>query len=44
MKNVEKTQSTTTKPATPFEEMLNAVGDSLSDHASSEDGEDGEDK
>ena len=37
MRNVEKAQSTTTKPETTFEEMLNAIGDSLSDLASSDD-------
>jgi hypothetical protein len=42
MVNVEKGRSTTTKPEITFEEMLNAIGDSLSDHASSEDEEDGE--
>jgi hypothetical protein len=35
---------TTTKPEITFEEMLNAVGDSLSDLESSEDEEDGEDE
>jgi len=44
MRNVEKAQSTTTKPETTFEEMLNAIGDSLSDLASSEDEENGEDE
>jgi len=42
MGNVEKGQSTTTKPGKTFEEMLNAIGDSLSDLASSKDEEDGE--
>ena len=42
MKNVEMARSTTPKPETTFEEMLNAMGDSLSDLASSEDEEDGE--
>jgi len=41
MKNDEKAQSTTTKPKTTFEEMLYAIGDSLSDLASSKDEEDG---
>jgi hypothetical protein len=44
MVNVEKGRSTTTKPEIAFEEMLNAIGDSLSDLASSEDEEDGEDE
>jgi hypothetical protein len=44
MENVEKGRSTTTKPEIMFEEMLNAIGDSLSDLASSEDEEDGEDE
>jgi len=44
MGNVENGQSTTTKPKMTFEDMLNAVGDSLSDLASSEDDEDGEDE
>ena len=44
LRNVEKAWSTTTKPETTFEEMLNAIGDSLTDHASSEDQEDGEDE
>ena len=44
MRNVEMAQSTTTKPETTYEEMLNAVRDSLSDLASSEDEEDGEDE
>jgi len=44
MRNVEKAQSTTTKPETTFEEMLNAIVDSLIDLASSEDEEDGEDE
>jgi len=43
MRNVEKAQSTTTKPEKSFE-MLNAIGDSLSNLASSEDEEDGEDE
>jgi len=43
MRNVEKTQSTTTRPEETFKEMLNAIGDSLSHLASSEDEEDGED-
>jgi len=44
MRNAEKAGLTTTKPETKFEEMFNAIDDSLSDHASSDDGEDGEDK
>ena len=44
MVNVEKGQSTTTNPEISFEEMLNAIGDSLSDLASSKDEEDGEDE
>jgi len=44
MGNVENGRSTTTKPEITFEEMLNAIGDSLSDLASSEDEEDGEDE
>ena len=37
IRNVEKARSTTTKPETTFEALLNAIGDSLSDLASSED-------
>jgi len=44
MGNVEQGRSTTTKPEITFEEMLNAIGDSLSDLASSTDEEDGEDE
>jgi len=44
IKNVEKAQSTTTKPDTTFKRMLNAIGDSLSDLSTSDDEEDGEDK
>jgi len=44
MGNVEKGQSTTTKPQITFEKMLNAIGDGLSDLASSEDEEDAEDE
>jgi len=44
LRNVEKARSTTTKPETTFEEMLNAIRGSLSDLASSEDEEDGEDE
>jgi len=32
------------EPEKSFEEMMAAIGDSLSDHASSDDGEDGEDE
>jgi len=42
MRNAEKAGLITTKPETTFEEMLNAIGDSLSDLASSDNGEDGE--
>jgi len=44
LRNAEKAGLTTTKPETTFEEMLNTIGDSLSDLASSDDGEDGEDE
>jgi len=44
MRNVEKGRSTTVKPETPFQAMLNAIGDSLSDLASSTDEEVGEDE
>jgi hypothetical protein len=44
MGNVENGRSTTTKSERAFEEMLNAVGDSLSDLGSSEEEEDGEDE
>jgi len=44
MENVEKGPSTTTEPEITFEEMLNAIGESLSDLASSDDEEDGEDE
>ena len=44
MRNIEKARSTTTKPDTALQEMLNAIADSLSDLASSEDEEDGEDE
>jgi len=43
MRNVENALSTTTKPERTFKEMLNDIGESLSDLASSEDEEDGED-
>jgi len=44
MRNAEKVGLSTTKPETTFEEMLNTIGDSLTDVASSENGEDGEDE
>jgi len=44
MRNAENAGLTTTKPETTFEEMLNAIWDSLSDHASSDHEEDGEDE
>jgi len=44
MMNVEKARWTTTKPETSFDKMLNAIGDSLSDLASRNDEEDGEDR
>ena len=44
MRNVANTQSTITKSETTFEEMLNAMGDTLSDLASSDNQEEGEDK
>jgi hypothetical protein len=44
MENVEKGRSTTTKRERTLEEMLNAIGDNLSDLASSDDEEDGEDE
>jgi hypothetical protein len=43
MNNVEMGRSTTTKSEITFGEMLNAIGDSLSDHASSDDEDDGDD-
>ena len=43
MRNVAKARSTTTKPDTIVQEMLPAIRDSLSNLASSEDEEDGED-
>jgi len=43
MRNAETAGFTTTRPETTFEEMLNAIGDSLSDVASSDDKEDGQD-
>jgi hypothetical protein len=44
MRNVEKARSTTTKPETILDKMLNAIVNSLSDRPSSEVEEDGEDK
>jgi hypothetical protein len=44
MGNVQNGQSTTTKPEIRSEELLNAIGDTLSDLANSEDEDDGEDE
>jgi hypothetical protein len=44
MGNVDKAQSTTSKAEITFEEMLNAIGDSMSDLAMSKNEEDGEDE
>ena len=44
MRNAEKVGLITTKPETTFEEVLNTNGDSLSDFASSDNGEDGQDE
>jgi len=44
MQNAEKVGLTTRKPKATFEQMLNAIGDSLSNLASSDNGEDGEDE
>jgi len=44
MTTAESTGATTRKHETTFEEMLNAIGDSLSNLASSEDEQDGEDE
>jgi len=44
MSNVEKAGLTTREPEKTFEEMLNTIGDSLSDRASSDDEEDAEDE
>jgi len=44
MRHVEKARSTTTKPGTTFEEMLNAIRDCFSNLSSSDNEEDGEDK
>ena len=43
MRNAEKAGITTTKSETTFEEIMNAIGDGLSDLASSDNEEDGED-
>jgi hypothetical protein len=43
MTNAENGSATTGKPETRFEEMLNAIGDSLSDLASSHDLQHGQD-
>jgi len=42
MRNAEMVGLTTTNPETTLEDMLNAIGDGLSEHACSDDGEDGE--
>jgi len=44
MRNAEKARLTTTKPETTFVEMSNAIGDSLSDLAYSDNREDGQDE
>jgi len=44
MRNVAISRSTTTKPETTFEEMLNAIGDSPSNLACSDHEQDGEDE
>jgi len=44
LRNAEKAGLTTTKPETTFEEMLNAIKDSLSDLASSDNEEAGDDE
>jgi len=43
MADMRKAEQPTTKPESTFQEMLNAIGDSLGDLASSDNGEDGED-
>ena len=43
MRNAERAELTTTKPESTFEEMLNAISDSLSDLASCDSEEDEED-
>ena len=44
MTTAESAWATTRKPETMFQDMLNSIGDSLSDLASSDDEQDGEDK
>jgi len=44
MRNVEMAGLTTRKPGKTFEEMLNAIGNSLSDLTSSDNEEDAEDE
>jgi len=44
MNTAERAGATTTKPISTFEEMLHAIGDSLSDFASSDDEQNGEDE
>jgi len=44
MRNVEKTRSTTTKAEITFEEVLNAIADSLSHLATSDNEDDGDEK
>ena len=44
LRNAEKTGLTTTKPESTLEEMLNAIGDCMSDFSSSNNEEDGEDE
>jgi len=44
VRNAEKAGLTTTKPETTFGKMWNVIRDSMRDHASSDIGEDGEDK
>jgi hypothetical protein len=44
MTSAESAGGTTRKPGTTFEEMLNAVRDSLSDHAIADNEQDSEDK
>jgi hypothetical protein len=44
MRNVEQARLTTTKPKTTFEEAINSIGSSLSDFASCNNSDDGEDK
>jgi len=44
MRNAEKAGLTTREPETTFEEILNTIGDHLSNYASSDTGEDGDDE